>query len=197
MSRIITVNNLNRLWQNGVLAIKQALEGSINTERERIDALEENTGGVSTVVVNKLSTYDDVMANEVEGYIPDALAVKEGFEQVNNSLSGIFSYEERVIGKFLDGKSLYEKTVTFPTNTSSNRTTYNHGIDNVDSIFINTGKSFTKYSDTFGVFPNVTYVGLGHSIGGSVNYTSVIIDKGNDTKTTPHTFYITLNYTKK
>lgn len=74
MSRIITVNNLNRLWQNGVLPIKSKVDGL------------EQTGGT---VTNKLSTYDDVMANSVAGYIPDALAVKEGFTNVNNSLGGV------------------------------------------------------------------------------------------------------------
>lgn len=97
MSRIITASKLNRLWKNGVLNIKQTLESSINTEkterkaeiaieRERIDELEE-TGG--TVVANKLSTYNDIMANTVEGYLPDALAVKEGFNKVNDSLGGL------------------------------------------------------------------------------------------------------------
>lgn len=82
MSKIITASKLNRLWKNGVLTIKSTLEGLINTERERIDDVEGN-------VSNKLSSYNDVMANAVEGYIPDALAVKEGFNQVNDSLATI------------------------------------------------------------------------------------------------------------
>lgn len=97
MSKIITASKLNRLWKNGVLNIKSALEGSINTEkterkaeiateRARINELEENG---STVVVNKLATYADIMANNVEGYLPDALAVKEGFTQVNESLTNV------------------------------------------------------------------------------------------------------------
>lgn len=157
--------------------------------------LENDSGFLSSATA--LDSYEEIMANTASGKFAGALGVKEGLNMLNDRLSGVFSYEERVIGKFLDGKTLYEKTVTFPTNTSNNRTTYNHGIANVDSIFINTSKSFTKYSDTFGVFPNVAYVGLGYSIGGSVNNTSIIIDKGNDVKTVPHTFYITLNYTKK
>ena len=79
MSKIITASKLNRLWKNGVLNVKSTLEGLINTELERIDDVEEN-------VSNKLPTYADVMANTVEGYLPDALAVKEGFNQVNDSL---------------------------------------------------------------------------------------------------------------
>lgn len=65
MSKIITASKLNRLWKNGVLPIKN-----------KVDDLEENG---SNTVVNKLSSYYDVMVNTVEGYIPDALAVKEGF----------------------------------------------------------------------------------------------------------------------
>ena len=102
MSRIITVNNVNRLWQNGVLPIKQELE-------TKIDELEE-TGG--NTVVNKLSTYDDIMANEVEGYIPDALAVKEGFTQVNESLTANNSD-----GSFVDLSSYKSESnrYTFPS----------------------------------------------------------------------------------
>lgn len=33
-----------------------------------------------------VSEYDDIMANTVAGYIPDALAVKQGFQEVNSNL---------------------------------------------------------------------------------------------------------------
>ena len=75
MSKIITASKLNRLWKNGVLPIKT-----------KVDDLEENG---SNTVANKLSSYDDIMTNTVEGYIPDALAIKEGFTQVNESLGKI------------------------------------------------------------------------------------------------------------
>lgn len=65
MSRIISANKLNRFWQNGILPIKNHVN-------------------------NKIKTKADLMANTVEGYIPDALAVKQGFKEINDSLSRTF-----------------------------------------------------------------------------------------------------------
>lgn len=62
MSRIISANKLNRFWKNGIIPIKNNLN-------------------------NKIKTKADLMANTVEGYVPDALAVKEGLKDINDSLS--------------------------------------------------------------------------------------------------------------
>ena len=120
MSKIITASKLNRLWKNGVLAIKSTLEGSINTEkterqteiateRARIDNLEETSGTVE----NKLSTYNDIMANTVEGYLPDALGVKEGFNQVNDSLNTVVSLGYKTESGTLDFSSSGHKISDF------------------------------------------------------------------------------------
>lgn len=61
MSRIISANKLNRFWKNGIIPIKNNLN-------------------------NKIKTKADLMANTVEGYVPDALAVKEGLKEINDSL---------------------------------------------------------------------------------------------------------------
>lgn len=61
MSRIISANKLNRFWKNGIIPIKNNLN-------------------------NKIKTKADLMANTVEGYVPDALAVKEGLNEINDSL---------------------------------------------------------------------------------------------------------------
>lgn len=66
MSRIISANKLNRFWKNGILPIKN-------------------------LITNKIKTKDDLMANTVEGYIPDALAVKQGFQELNDSLDNLKS----------------------------------------------------------------------------------------------------------
>lgn len=66
MSRIISANKLNRFWKNGILPIKN-------------------------LITNKIKTKDDLMANTVEGYIPDALVVKQGFQELNDSLGELFT----------------------------------------------------------------------------------------------------------
>ena len=85
MSRIITVNNINRLWQNGVLAIKRGLE-------ERMDKLEANGG--SNIVYLSQADYDALpdtkLTDDVEYRITDA-GVRGSAENVSydNSVSGL------------------------------------------------------------------------------------------------------------
>lgn len=70
MSRIISANKLNRFWKNGIIPIKNNLN-------------------------NKIKTKADLMANTVEGYVPDALAVKEGLKEINDSLGNFTSEIQR------------------------------------------------------------------------------------------------------
>jgi len=56
------------------------------------DQLSEDAAGnlqnqIDKINTSRITAYADVMANTVAGYTPDALAVKEGFEQVNNKLT--------------------------------------------------------------------------------------------------------------
>ena len=130
MSKIITASKLNRLWKNGVLNIKQDLDNKIDTVEEtldnRIDILEEN---VSNTVINKVSTYNDVMANTVEGYLPDALAVKEGFERLGglrfgtdgDGNYGYYGADGSLI-PFKSGSTLKQITIPLENKTQANPT---------------------------------------------------------------------------
>lgn len=60
-----------------------------------------------------------------------------------------YSTDEQVVGTWIDGKPLYEKTIAIEKNTlSSGEHTYNHGIANVDLIFAENGfgKGSTGYN---------------------------------------------------
>lgn len=81
MSRIISANKLNRFWKNGVMPIKNNLN-------------------------NKIKTKADLMANTVEGYVPDALAVKEGLKEINDSLDKVNS------STFLNPRALADHVLT-------------------------------------------------------------------------------------
>lgn len=67
MSKIISASKLSRFWKNGILPIK-----------DKVD--------------NPISTYSDLMANTVEGYSVDPLAVKEGFNDTNSRLNSILNF---------------------------------------------------------------------------------------------------------
>lgn len=64
MSKIISANMLNRLWKNGI--------------KPTVDT-----------VANKIKSYSNLMSNEDEGKLADAVAIKEGFTDVNNQLADL------------------------------------------------------------------------------------------------------------
>lgn len=51
----------------------------------------------------------------------------------------IYSYEERLVGTWVDGKPLYEKTVDFGTLPNATSKEVPHGIENVDVIWVHDG----------------------------------------------------------
>ena len=55
----------------------------------------------------------------------------------------IYSTDEQVIGKWIDGKPLYRKTIQF-SGLSSGENVITHGIKDVDLLLINTNHSFFK-----------------------------------------------------
>ena len=57
-----------------------------------------------------------------------------------------YSTEEKVVGTWIDGKPLYQKTITF-TPTTNTETTYKHNIENVDEIFFDFDHSYV-YTET-------------------------------------------------
>ena len=63
--------------------------------------------------------------------------------EVNNKFN--YSTEEQVIGKWIDGKPLYRKTITFTTTISANEiTSIAHNIENAKNIFIDFSASFME-----------------------------------------------------
>lgn len=72
-----------------------------------------------------------------EGFIPDALALKEVNESLANVSKNIYSTDEKVIGTWIDGKPLYRKVVTHSTFTTGSMV--DHNIQNVDHIHLGVG----------------------------------------------------------
>ena len=65
-------------------------------------------------------------------------------QQYINGL-GSYSTDEVRIGIWIDGKPLYRKTIIIEDVVKGEATTYNHNIQNVDTIFID-ANSFYKYN---------------------------------------------------
>lgn len=106
-----------------------------------------------------------------------------------------YSTTEQVVGEWIDGSTLYEKTVSFGALPDTNTKTVAHGISGFDVIFIE--KAFAM--DTSGGY----YIELPYSVasvgggGGQIYLTSTDIEV-----TTPDDYsdytqcYVTIRYTK-
>lgn len=50
-----------------------------------------------------------------------------------------YSTEEQVIGEWIDGRPVYQKTMVVPIDRSKNETNYTHGISNLDQVISYSG----------------------------------------------------------
>lgn len=106
----------------------------------------------------------------------------------------VYSTEEVKTNKiWKDGKPIYAKTFTFSNMEVKNGTTYNHGIDNIDTPLFNTG-IFTN-NDVVFTYPLFSRAGAVLEIVFSKTFIEWI---GNDVWIAQpnRTHYITLEYTK-
>ncbi len=105
----------------------------------------------------------------------------------------IYSYEERLVGTWVDGKPLYEKTVNFGALPNATTKEVPHGIENADVIWIHDGFSQTST----GEFAQLNAMGtnsLSQVIIFMVDHTKIISITG--TNRLGYKSYVTLRYTK-
>lgn len=108
-----------------------------------------------------------------------------------------YSTEERVIGKWIDGKNLYEKTIYIESLPNTNTGFYPIFADtsNIDRIFINEGTSVILTEDEYEQFPvNWYYHPTGASIMTSIMNKHIRIVTSDDKSKAKA--YITVRYTK-
>ncbi len=65
----------------------------------------------------------------------------------------IYSYDERVVGKWVDGKPLYEKTIDFGNLPNATIRSVPHEIENVDTIWLHDGFVYDPLSKDIDVIP--------------------------------------------
>ena len=106
-----------------------------------------------------------------------------------------YSTEEKVVGTWIDGKPLYQKTIVFSLSSGSND--YKHGIKDVDMIFFVNG--FRYLNNQTSPIPYID-VEAGSSID---SWSTIIYHLDNEFisyRTSPRynnfTIYVTVQYTK-
>ena len=133
---------------------------------------------------------DVSLSNLADGQVPKYNATTQKWENANESSGGGVNYStaEQVIGTWIDGKPLYQKTFSF-TLTKNNRSSYGeypHNIANVDTIFA---------TDVSGIINKQRpFTGTAGTIGAWANTTSIVVETGQDRST--YNAVVTLMYTK-
>ena len=122
--------------------------------------------------------------------------VPQGYGYVSSG--DIYSFEERQVGVFADGKPLYQKTVdcgALPANTTKNVA---HGITDIDRIVFVNGCAFRSSSgnETGVPLPSTHYQTIGNQNEVSVNFTNVVLRNGNNNASAYDKTQVTIQYTK-
>lgn len=159
------------------------------TLKDLIDAI------VIPTVPENITDLDDVDVNDIEdGQVLAWDADSEKFVNVNQSggYSVVYSTDEQLIGEWVNGENLYQKTVNFgnlPNNTSK---TVAHGITNLDRIISAEGFAKTSLNQT--PIPFVNNGTVGSQVALIVDNTNITLRTSEDRS--QYTAYITLRYTK-
>lgn len=117
INEISGTDNINFSFKNGN-SLQQEIN-NINTKIGNLDNLE------TLVTDNLVDAINEVNTNDIR--------------------RSTYTTSEQVIGKLIDGKPLYRKTITFTTTIKMNETTsIAHNITNAKNIFIDYGTSFME-----------------------------------------------------
>ena len=104
----------------------------------------------------------------------------------------IYSYEERLVGTWVDGKPLYEKTVDFGNLPNAATKEVPHGIENVDVIWVHDG--YAQSGDLFDTLVHTDARAVTYSWQTLASKTSIRITTGTNRSSIKAT--VTLRYTK-
>ena len=154
-----------------------------NNETKKIQAGNLGTGGGDTLPIGAIIEYDGT-------------TVPTGYEKVSDgNFSNVYSTDEQVIGKWINGKPLYEKTITFTDFERNGSDSYKvHNIPNIDLAFIDFSKSFGIQPSGETVVGNYAYGTVYSFQISGANSTAILYSVGSTIAMS--TIVVTLNYTK-
>lgn len=112
----------------------------------------------------------------------------------NGGGSDIYTSNEQRVGTWIDGKTLYQKTISFSVVGDNNYHRYEHGIQDIDIIFVDQSASFVYYGSS--TYPLIGYGGSPQSSQMGVLVWSGGFDYRAGVECNGATCYATLKYTK-
>lgn len=98
-----------------------------------------------TKLIRKTQQPSDYPSNQIHDAYSTSTTDTYSCNYINEARLEEYSATEKIIGKWIDGKPLYGKTITFTSTISANATTsIAHNITNAKNIFIDYGASFME-----------------------------------------------------
>lgn len=98
-----------------------------------------------TKLIRKTQQPSDYPSNQIHDAYSTSTTDTYSCNYINEARLEEYSTTEKIIGKWIDGKPLYRKTITFTSTISANATTsIAHNITNAKNIFIDYGASFME-----------------------------------------------------
>ena len=156
----------------------------------------ESGGGGSSA----LAGLDDVSFNNIQnGQVPKYNSTTQKWENADESGGGhTYSTTEQVVGTWIDGKPIYEKTIHIDS-ISSTSFTVNHGISNLKEIVSLDGSIRGTMSNAYYYEPLNDHAGMNSGYSARVadiNQTIISVQLGSGRASTVTDANITLRYTK-
>ena len=128
-------NDLLPLEQRETMVLNTPLMGSDDSTNEATVLDVDTNVDLSVIHAPGTRTPDEfevVITDPQEGQVMRYNATSEQWE--NGDDYHVYSTDERVIGKWIDGKPLYESTVSFGSLPNAATKSISHGISNIDNV---------------------------------------------------------------
>ena len=149
----------NYLGSDEAELIVETLKGELADKRDDFDIADESATVAKRDLIQIQAPLivedDDTLGSEktVVSFQAGAQLDLDDFDFPSGNMEGHhYSTNEQIVGTWIDGKPLYEKTIDFGTLPSTNTKTVSHGVLNWDIIFVYNAFSIHKetnnnYSD--------------------------------------------------
>lgn len=170
---------------------------NVQYENGKMRTSEGGGGGGSSTFAG----LDDVnFSNLQNGQVPKYNSTTQKWENADESGSEWHEYstDEKVVGKWIDGKPIYEKTIHIDS-ISSTSFTVNHGISNLKEIVSLDGSIRGTMSNAYYYEPLNDHAGMnsGYSTRvADINQTIISVQVGSGRASTATDANITIRYTK-
>lgn len=200
---LCTANITYNTWVNTGVVVDSNADRIIGTPQARPQSGSSNmsflayfeTGGVLVVMNMRNIDYGNNYVFYITVQYTKSTDTKgSGRWTTQGTLAQHYSTTERLIGTWIDGKPLYQKTINFGVLPNNDSKDVSHGISNVDKIWISGGFAYQPNGD----FSNQLSLCVPYNLsdGWYFGANSSVVRCHASSNRTNYSAYVTLQYTK-